>query len=86
MCTIKITCRECGNKFEMTEHEVEFYKKKRFDPPKRCKMCRQSNKHTDRSFNKLGYKQSSFIDYLRVFGMPEDVKKDHPNDGLWFGR
>ncbi len=28
MCTIKITCIECGNKFEMTEHEVEFYKKK----------------------------------------------------------
>ena len=83
MCTIKITCIECGNKFERTEHEVEFYKKKRFAPPKRCKMCRQAHKCDDLDTNKLGLKRNSFGDHIRIFGMPVDVRNEHPHDDLW---
>lgn len=83
MCTIKITCIECGNKFEMTEHEVEFYKKKRFATPKRCKMCRQAHKCDDLDTNKLGLKRNSFGDHIRIFGMPVDVRNEHPHDDLW---
>lgn len=84
MCTVKITCRECGKKFDITEREIEFYKNKGFQPPKRCKICRQAREDNDLGTNKLGLKQSSFGDYLKVFGMPEDVKKEHPSDGLRF--
>lgn len=86
MCAIKITCKECGNKFEMTKHEVEFYKKKRFAPPKRCKACRQADKCDVLGTNRLGLKRNSFVDHIRIFGMPTDIRKEHPNDGLWFGR
>lgn len=33
-------CTECGDPFTLTNGEVEFYKSKGFDLPKRCKKCR----------------------------------------------
>lgn len=86
MYPIKITCRECGKKFDITERDVKFYKSKGFHPPKRCKSCRESQKDKDYGTGKLRLKQNSFGAYLKIFGMPVDIRNEHPNDDLWIGR
>lgn len=37
---MKITCKECGDVFEITPQEEAWYKSKGFELPKRCKSCR----------------------------------------------
>ncbi len=39
-----LTCGDCGQPFEWSEKDQEFYAKRAFDPPKRCKPCRESRK------------------------------------------
>lgn len=39
-----IVCVECGEVFEFTASEQEFYKKNGFKEPKRCKSCRKIRK------------------------------------------
>lgn len=41
---MKRTCAQCGNEFELTNSEVDFYKKKNLSLPKRCQACREKNK------------------------------------------
>ena len=41
---MKRTCVQCGNEFELTNSEVDFYKKKNLSLPKRCQACREKNK------------------------------------------
>ena len=33
-------CKECGEKFELTDKDLTWYKEKGFSEPKRCKSCR----------------------------------------------
>lgn len=40
----QLTCADCGTTFDFPETEQEFFKKKGFAPPKRCKPCRQAKK------------------------------------------
>ena len=37
-------CIQCGNEFTLADSEIEFYKNKDLEIPKRCKACRESNK------------------------------------------
>ncbi|RID95086.1 hypothetical protein DX915_03960 [Dialister pneumosintes] len=37
-------CESCGNRFAITQGEVEFYKSKNWVLPKRCKNCRKQRK------------------------------------------
>ena len=39
-----LTCIECGETFEFTSGEQEFYKLKQLANPKRCKDCRKARK------------------------------------------
>ena len=40
-----IVCKDCGNEFEFSVGEQEFYKEKGFDnEPKRCLACRRAKK------------------------------------------
>lgn len=41
---IKLTCQSCGKEFLFTPEEQDFYKKKGFSNPKRCKACRAKRK------------------------------------------
>lgn len=41
---MKKVCIQCGNEFEITDSEVNFYKSKGFALPKRCKDCREQNR------------------------------------------
>lgn len=37
-------CIQCGNDFELTDAEIDYYKEKGLEIPKRCKKCRQANR------------------------------------------
>lgn len=39
-----LKCGDCGDEFEWSEKDQEFYTKKGFSPPKRCKPCREARK------------------------------------------
>ena len=41
---MKLVCKDCGKEFEFTENDQRFYAEKGFEPPKRCKECRQKRK------------------------------------------
>lgn len=41
---MKCTCVQCGKSFELSDSEIDFYRKKNLHLPKRCKECRQKNK------------------------------------------
>ena len=45
-----IKCQDCGENFDFTERDQEFYKEKGFLPPKRCHSCRKARK--ERYLNK----------------------------------
>ena len=49
---MKCTCVQCGKSFEMSESEIDFYRKKNLHLPKRCKECRQKNKQKQRMASK----------------------------------
>ena len=51
---IKRTCKQCGKDFTLTDSEVNFYKSKGLDIPKRCSECRKKNK--DNNNNTFGGK------------------------------
>lgn len=38
-------CNDCGSAFPITNGELEFYKKKGYEAPKRCKPCRKAAKN-----------------------------------------
>lgn len=40
---MKLICVQCGKKFELTHGEIDFYRSKGLDLPKRCKDCRNKN-------------------------------------------
>ena len=39
-------CKECGEKFELTDKDLTWYKEKGFSEPKRCKSCRALRRAT----------------------------------------
>ncbi|MCG8607159.1 zinc-ribbon domain-containing protein [bacterium] len=39
-----ITCVECGNEFNFSAEEQDFYNERGFQEPKRCKDCRERRK------------------------------------------
>lgn len=44
MADQKLQCRDCGNDFDFTERDQEFFQEKGFNPPVRCKSCRVKKK------------------------------------------
>ena len=39
-----LTCKDCGQDFEFTSGEQEFYTERGFSEPTRCRACRQARK------------------------------------------
>lgn len=39
-----IVCADCGGEFAFTERDQAFYAERGFEPPKRCKECREKRK------------------------------------------
>lgn len=44
MPVTEITCSACSTGFSFTEEEQEFYESKGFQPPRKCKPCRDAAK------------------------------------------
>src|SRR5271155_3526877 len=42
----QIQCTACGNEFTFTVEEQEFYESKGFQPPRKCKPCRDAAKQS----------------------------------------
>jgi Probable zinc-ribbon domain len=40
----ELTCVDCGQQFTWTAEDQAFFKEKGYEPPKRCKPCRQAKK------------------------------------------
>lgn len=49
---LELNCVDCGNRFEITNNEYEFYINKGLDVPKRCSSCREAKKN--RSYSQIG--------------------------------
>ena len=48
----KIKCQDCGEEFNFSERDQKFYQEKDFNPPKRCKNCRNIRKNKFYTRNK----------------------------------
>ena len=40
----ELTCADCRSEFVWSAEEQEFFQEKGYQPPKRCKDCRQAKK------------------------------------------
>lgn len=60
---MKKICKNCGKEFEIASGEIQFYKSKNLELPKRCKECRDKNKknHAPHSQAKSGKAQSARV-------------------------
>lgn len=43
---IKRICKQCGKEFNLTDSEIQFYKSKGLELPKRCSECRKKNNNS----------------------------------------
>lgn len=50
MGSLYFKCSDCGEEFEYTDGEQEFYIQKGFNAPKRCSECRTKKKKRMESF------------------------------------
>lgn len=55
MSAIDINCTVCGTTFSFTEEEQEFYQSKGFQPPRKCKPCRDEAKASRGGGGRGGY-------------------------------
>ena len=46
MKDVKITCKDCGKEFTVSEQEQKWYKDRDFDLPKRCPECRKAKRRS----------------------------------------
>ncbi len=54
----ELKCVDCGNTFTWPAEEQEFFRDRGYEPPKRCKACRQAKKDKRGDFvEQKGWKQ-----------------------------
>lgn len=73
---MKRTCKQCGKEFELPESEVNFYKSKGLELPKRCKSCREKNKGYS---NQTGQRQKSVKPSSSTGGASWNGNNDYNN-------
>ena len=55
MVATEITCAACGTGFPFTDEEQSFYESKGFQPPRKCKPCRDAAKQNRNGGGRGGY-------------------------------
>lgn len=55
--TKQLQCADCGETFEFSAEDQEFYAKKGFSDPKRCPACRAKRKAQN---NRGGYRERRY--------------------------
>lgn len=67
----KRICKQCGKEFILDDDEINFYKQKNLQIPKRCKSCRSSNKSKTPDKNKTPNKKikrsNKFLNTIIIF-------------------
>jgi len=65
MSDVKITstCKECGVKFELSAKEMEWYRSREFEIPRRCLECR--NKRKLKARERVPMNEDQKLIYLR---------------------
>jgi hypothetical protein len=53
----RLTCADCGREFAFSAEEQAFFREKGFDPPKRCRECRQARKEQREGGGRKGGKE-----------------------------
>ena len=57
---LRLKCRVCNSMFAMSPSEVDFYKKKGFQMPQRCKACREKGvRYSNKDYYDRGIKRNS---------------------------
>lgn len=75
------TCKECGCSFELTEGEIDFYRQKGLELPKRCPDCRKKNKNGKKGgkkYNKKNTGRNNGNDRLREDTPVKSAPKQTP--------
>ena len=66
---VSIHCRVCNRIFIMSSSEVDFYHKKGFQLPRRCKDCRDKKiRYSDADYFDRGLKHNSYQQNLDMYG------------------
>ena len=47
---MKFICKQCNKEFEITASEIEYFRRKNLNIPKRCKNCRELNRQSDNNY------------------------------------
>ncbi len=88
---MKQKCKQCGKEFEMSQSEMDFYKNKNLDLPKRCSECREKNKEKGKlednnlpektlEDNPPKFRLKKTYDYGRAMDKSEEIVKDIVED------
>ena len=72
---MKCTCVQCGKTFELSDSEIDFYRKKNLHLPKRCKECRQKNKQKQDMASERSNNWNAREQYA-----VESVQRNNPNN------
>ncbi|MBQ3522839.1 MAG: zinc-ribbon domain containing protein [Clostridia bacterium] len=69
---MKQRCIQCGREFNLSDSEIDFYKSKSLNLPKRCKSCRDKNKRGNQEFKKYNLQtpiknRSTFLSSIITF-------------------
>lgn len=83
---IERKCVQCGKKFTIADSEIEFYKRKNLNLPKRCKECRNKNKSNEKK-NESNADKNEYIKKEINKAFTNDVeniaKESGSNKGIW---
>lgn len=74
-----IVCKDCGQSFEFTASEQEFFAEKGFsNEPQRCKSCRTSRKQNSRSGEPRQMFDAVCASCGRTCQVPFEPRNDRP--------
>ncbi|MBD5159672.1 MAG: hypothetical protein HDT23_05445 [Ruminococcus sp.] len=62
---MKIICKQCHKEFEITASEIEYFRSKNLNIPKRCKNCREINRRINNPDN-YNSAESKIINYKTI--------------------
>ncbi len=65
---ITIRCVDCGKSFVFSKREAQFFNKKGFTIPKRCKACREKKKNIEKDYYEIGLKKNTSQQNLDTWG------------------
>ena len=63
---VKKRCKQCGKMFIINDSEIDFFKSKNLELPKRCNQCRKLNKKKNINNRDNGINNDNRLENLRL--------------------